>query len=167
MKHRSLVAARVLASVLCIYLTLPAIGRERSGTAIVIGNLPKSARRDPHIQADLDLPIRRVDINVRMEDALNRLRDAINDARVLNWHFDFYARYSREDEYNRKRVAPDRWKHRNPRVQVHANDITVREILDKLCAQSGWSYDFSAGKLYLIDDGRYFNASSKRAAQRK
>jgi hypothetical protein len=125
----------------------------KSEAIIVIGELPPSAK------SMLDLPIERVDLRgITMEAALRKIQDVIYDSSGGKLVFSYGAGWAREAEFGRKGIPVEKWKHRDPLVELHLVNTTLRDVLNRLCAQSGWSYDVFGDGIGFIDDDRYSQA---------
>jgi hypothetical protein len=123
------------------------------GATIIIGELPKSAENI------LDLPVARIDlVGMRMEVALRKIADAIYQSSSGKLVFSYGPRYAREAEFKREGIPVKKWTYRDSSVELHLVNTTLREVLNRLCAQSGWSYGMFGDGIGFIDDDRYSEA---------
>jgi hypothetical protein len=120
---------------------------------VVDGELPKSAK------SILDLRIQKIDLSaISMHAALGTIADAIEASSHRQIHFSFSVEFAKPevDEYVRKRIPEAKWKLRDPRVEIHAANTTLRNVVQRLCDQSGWSYKSTPIGIAFIDDRSYF-----------
>lgn len=144
------------ATLLCLFL---AVGLARGDvqdrqTVVVDGRLPKSAR------SILDLRVERIDFTgISMNAALLAIADAVQRCSAGKLHFSFLIGFSKPavEEYVRKRIPEKKWKLSDPRVEIHITNTTLRNVIQKLCDQSGWSYKVTPIGVAFIDDRSYFN----------
>jgi hypothetical protein len=82
----------------------------------------------------LDVKLSQVSLSkVRMLRALVLISNAINSSSQVRSHFVWYGpRFTSLEE---AKTMPD------PFVTLEASNITLRSVLDGLCAQSGWAYE--------------------------
>jgi len=105
----------------------------------------------------LDLRIEKINLTrVTMEVALTKIEDAVNADVHDRPYLSIGIRFSNEAEYRQKGTPEERWKHRNPKVELHATHTTLRQVFDLLCAQSKWSYVQAEPGIVFIDDRSYF-----------
>jgi len=152
---RETVNLRTIA-LLCLFLTLGlACAGTRNGQKIVLGGrLPKSAK------SILDLRIEKIDLTgISMNTALEAIADAIETTSQREIHFSFSVGFAKSevDEYVQKQIPEGKWKVRDPRIEIHAANTTLRGVVQKLCDQSGWSYKLTPIGVAFIDDRSYFN----------
>ena|SRR5437867_8180996 len=116
--------------------------------------IEKVARSPKNI---LDLRIEKINLtHVTMEAALSKIEDAVNADVHDRPYLSIGIGFSREAEYGQKRIPEEQWKHRNPKVELHATHTTLRQVFDSLCAQSKWSYVQAEPGIVFIDDRSYF-----------
>ena len=94
--------------------------------------------------AEVSLP--KMDI----EDAISAIRGSdlglsTNGKKLV---FSCFFSFSRTD-------GPNRYRRRRRNVVYHGKDVTLREVLDSICKQAGWSYRPIDGMIEFIDDRRY------------
>jgi hypothetical protein len=75
---------------------------------------------------------------------------------TIDLYLSISIRFSKEAEYRSKSIPEERWKHWNPKVELHATHTTLRQVFDALCAQSKWSYVLAEPGIVFIDDRSYF-----------
>lgn len=71
--------------------------------------------------------------NIRMDDAIMFL------SKVIREYPGKIPRFSWSIDVGPPSVKPPPYK--NPFVSIDASNVTLREILDTLCAQAGWTYE--------------------------
>jgi hypothetical protein len=121
---------------------------------VVDPHLPKSAK------SILDLRIEKIDLRgISMDAALLQIADAIETSSHGNLHFSYSVRFAKVevDEYVRRRIPEDKWKLRDPQIHVRTAKTTLRDVVEQLCDQSGWSYKSTPIGIAFIDDASYFN----------
>jgi hypothetical protein len=121
---------------------------------VVDPHLPKSAK------SILDLRIEKIDLSgVTMNAALLEIADAVYRSSGGKLHFSFAVGFAKAEveKYVRRRIPEDKWKLRDPRIHVRTAKTTLRDVVEQLCDQSGWSYKSTPIGIAFIDDGSYFN----------
>jgi hypothetical protein len=151
---RKTIQSCLLAVVGLAFVALPPFSQAKRLAVIDIDSLPESAK------TELALRIRRIEVNgLTMKEALDSIAAAADKWLWAHRHpyLDVHFRYSREAEYIRRGIRPDHYRFRDPRVTLRATNLTLAEVFNKLCAQSGWSYDRnSAGNITFTDDSHLF-----------
>ena len=125
-----------------------------SHRVVVDSRLPKSAK------SILDLRIQEIDLKgVTMNAALLEIADAIYTSSYGKLHFSFAAGFAKAEveEYVRRRIPEDKWKLRDPQIKIRMTNIPLRDVVQRLCNQSGWSYKSTPIGIAFIDDSSYFN----------
>jgi hypothetical protein len=126
---------------------------------VVDPRLPKSGR------SILDLRIEKIELSgITMRAALEKIRDAVYDSSGGKLAFSYGYRYARAAEFAQKGIPAEKWEVRDPPVKLRLGNTTLREVLNELCAQSGWSYASFGDGIGFIDDDRYNEA--QRAVMR-
>jgi hypothetical protein len=135
-------------------LGLACASAESRQTIVVNGRLPKLAK------SILDLRIEKIDLTgISMDTALTQIADAIETSSHGKLHFSYGIGFAESEvkEYVRKRIPEERWKPRDSRIEIHATSTTLRDVIQRLCDQCGWSYKSTPIGIAFIDDGTYFN----------
>jgi hypothetical protein len=97
----------------------------------------------------LDLRIERVEISgVTMEEAIFRLADGIASSTKGRIKFAVSTQNSRD--------LMDRVRKRNPSVSLEQANVSLRDVINDLCRQSGWSYTKTDAGYVFTDDDRFF-----------
>ena len=105
-----------------------------------------AAVRSPTI---LDLRLEKiVIIDVQMERALVELADGITSATEGKLQFPIITENSRD--------PGDRNLKRDPKVRLEATNVTLKDVIDNLCRQSGWSYARVQPGYLFTDDTHLF-----------
>jgi len=149
----NLMTKTLLLSVLASIATICA-SADSHPVIVVAPNLPKSANRI------LDLRIEKIDVSgVTMNAALLEIADAVYKSSGGKLHFSFAVGFAKAEaeKYVRRRIPEDKWKLRDPRIHVRTAKTTLRDVVEQLCDQSGWSYKSTPIGIAFIDDGSYFN----------
>jgi hypothetical protein len=139
---------------LFLALGLTCVAADSRQTIVVDGQLPKLAK------SILNLRIEKINLSgISMDAALRQIADAIEISSYGKLHFSYGVGFanSEVEEYVRKRIPEGKWKLRDPRIEIHATNTTLRDVIQRLCDQSGWSYKSTAIGIAFIDDGSYFN----------
>ena len=115
----------------------------------------------------LDLPIQQIDIHgFRMTEALREIAEAVRLRSRGKLHFDFAVKYARAIEYANRDMDASKWRLRDPTVRISMSQTTLREVVDALCQQAGWSYEV-VPPIMFIDDRSYFNNSNDRNRKKR
>jgi len=134
----------------CAALAVPHTDGAKSKTLIIIGEMPRNKK------SILDLRIETIELrNIRMYAALRQIQEAVRIQSKGRIDFYFEPDWSRaeRDEYVKKRIPVEKWKFRDPRVSLTASDKSLKDVIDQLCFQSGWSYAMASfGGPHFIDD---------------
>jgi hypothetical protein len=142
------------AALVCLFLTLGLTRAAADGQTVVVdGRLPKSAK------SILDLRVERLDFTrISMNTALLAIADAVQTSSGRKLHFSFLVGFSKKstEEYVRKRIPEQKWKLHDPQIEIHVANTTLRNVIQKLCDQSGWSYKVTPIGIAFIDDRSYF-----------
>jgi hypothetical protein len=147
LRKHSLLVLLVLLGISAFISTANSSGSHRGIAIGQFRRLPKNP---------LQLRIESIDlVNIPMENAVSQIVDAIN-AQVREGIFlSIGIRNSKEAEYRQKRIPEAKWKLRNVTVKIQARRTNLGSVLDKLCAQAGWSYALSGPEIVFIDDTSY------------
>jgi hypothetical protein len=117
---------------------------------VVKPNLPRSAK------SILDLRIERIELSgMTMKTALEKIRDAICGSSGGKLTFSYGYRYARAAEFAQSGIPVEKWEMRDPSVNLQLKNATLRDVLNRLCAQSGWSFSSFGDGIGFIDDDRY------------
>ena len=112
----------------------------------------KAAKGTPTI---LDLRLERVVISdVKMEKALFLLADGIASATHGKVHFSILTENSRD--------YMDRIPKRDPKIHFEGTDVYLRQVVDSLCRQAGWSYAKVPPGYLFTDSDRFFRENATR-----
>ena len=79
--------------------------------------------------------------NVRMDDAIMFLSNVIRE------YPGKIPRFSWSIDIGPPAVKPP--PHKNPFVSLEASNVTLRDILNRLCAQAGWTYEESLERQWI------------------
>jgi hypothetical protein len=117
---------------------------------VVKPTLPRAAK------SILDLRIERIELSgVTMKAALEKIRDAIYESSGGKLMFSYGYRYARAAEFAQSGIPVEKWEMRDLSVNLQLKNATLREVLNRLCAQSGWSFSSFGDGIGFIDDNRY------------
>jgi hypothetical protein len=107
---------------------------------------PRKGNRPASI---LDLRLEKVTISgLTMEEALFRLADGINTSTHGKISFPVSTENSRD--------LMGRIRKRDPRVTFDGSNVSLRQVVNALCHQSGWSYAKTTVGYQFIDDDSFF-----------
>jgi len=139
---------------ICAVVAVAYLSNSCAATANEV-KISKVAKRQVY-DSVLDTPLSEVRLrNIRMTNALDTIAQAIKQPGQL--YLDYSISYSRQKEYVEAGIATDRWKLRDPRVNLVASNIRLDDVIRRLCEQSGWSYYADTPvTVRFIDDARYF-----------
>ena len=87
-------------------------------------------------------------IDVRMERALVELADGIASSTDRKIQFPILTENSRD--------PGDRIPKRDPKIRFEGTNVTLKNVLDNLCRQSGWSYAKVPPGYLFTDDSHLF-----------
>lgn len=135
-------------NLLTLLLVLTATGCATAGQKVVVQTSGQFAavRTRPTI---LDLRLEKiVIIDVRMERALVELADAIASSTNGKLQFPIITENSRD--------RGDRIPKRDPKIRLEATNVTLKDVVDNLCRQSGWSYAKVQPGYLFTDDTHLF-----------
>lgn len=101
----------------------------------------------------LDLPIYQIDIRgYRMQETLRIIDRAIETKSKGKLHFTYSTSWIHQREYARRYRKFEDWPTPDPFVSIEAANTTLGRVLDSLCQQAGWSYEFTpVGLRFLVD----------------
>lgn len=101
----------------------------------------------------LTLELKRVEIQgYHMHEALEKLADAIQAASRGKVRFVYTTSWKNQLRYTRIYRSPEQWPSPDPPVHINASNVSLQTVLDILCQQSGWSYEFTeTGMRFLVD----------------
>ena len=124
-----------------------------------------SPTQTPSAKDIVDLPIEHIEIRgYRMKEALRLIADSIATRSGQRLHF-YYGLTSSASEAASQTAHPlpvDKLIIRDPVVSIQASTTTLRAVLDSLCAQAGWSYEYGPKGYVFIDDKSLFTAAARR-----
>jgi hypothetical protein len=113
---------------------------------------PSKTHRKPTI---LDLRLERVAISgLHMEQAIFQLAQGIASSTHGKVNFAVSTENSRD--------PMDRVPKRNPKVRFEGSNVSLRQVVDTLCQQSGWSYTKTDAGYAFTDDDRFFKKRPDR-----
>jgi len=141
-------------SLLCLFfgVGIACAAADTHQTIVVDGRLPKSAK------SILDLRVQKIDLaGISMNAALLKIADAVQKSSRGKLYFSCAIGFaeSEVEEYVRKRIPESKWKLRDPRIEIHEINTTLRGVIQRLCDQSGWSYKLTPIGIAFIDDRSY------------
>ena len=101
----------------------------------------------------LTLELKRVEIQgYHMREALEKLADAIQTASRGKVRFVYTTSWKNQLRYARIYTSPEQWPSPDPLVYINASNVRLQTVLDILCQQSGWSYEFTEIGMRLLVD---------------
>ena len=87
-----------------------------------------------------------------MHEALEQLADAIQAASRGEVRFIYATSWKNQSRYAKIYASPEQWPSPDPLVHISASNVRLQTVLDVLCQQSGWSYQFTPmGMRFLVD----------------
>jgi hypothetical protein len=127
-----------------------------SHTNIVIGGLPKLAK------SILDLRINEIHLqNITMSDALYEIEASVHNYSP-RLYFSFGLNPTTSANASASSAPGHTRKLRDPKVRIDAVNITLREVINRLCIQSAWSYeDGTQIGIAFSDDANYFSKPTR------
>lgn len=121
----------------------------KSVCVIEIENLPNGGKNI------LDLQFKKVELReTTILNALNGLKENIKTQsnRRFNFYFEVENSRAEKNDFLRRGIPWEKWKYRNPRVELSAVNTDLKKVIDQLCITAGWSYNLAPFGPVFVDD---------------